>query len=342
LFRIYGLMPQSERITFERFLSFVHPDDRSYRSEAIEEQARNPGHREYYFRINTADGRQKIVYGQSEVLLNEEGLPYKMIGTCQDVTEQKTLEKTLFDRTLQLQKSNASLQVFAYISSHDLKEPLRKISLFGDRLRMLNKGKLDDQSSGILNTIIQSSLRLQQMIDEILSVSRINADESFEHVSLQEIMEEVLISLDSLILEKRGTVTCDTLPMATVNPLQMHQLFLNLIGNSLKFSRPGVPPRITISVDTPSVKEISDAGLQNSGMYTRLRFKDNGIGFQNDYADKIFTIFQRLHDKATYKGTGIGLAICREIMNHHHGVIKAEGFPQEGAKFEIILPLQRT
>jgi signal transduction histidine kinase len=340
LFNIYGLPAQSEQITFERYLSFVHRDDREPRKAGIEEQIANPGHREYYFRIKTPDGAEKILYGQSEVILNEDGLPYKMIGTCQDVTAQKTLEKTLYDRTVQLQKSNSSLKVFAYISSHDLKEPLRKISLFGDRLRMLNEAKLDEQSSNILKTIIQSSLRLQQMIDEILSVSKINTDENFEQVNLTEILQDVLVSIEPQIEERAAVISYDPLPEAFVNPIQIRQLFMNLISNSLKFVRPKIPPIISITSDFPSIKEITEAGLENSKRYLRIRFSDNGIGFQNDYAEKIFAIFQRLHDKSTYKGTGIGLAICREIVGHHGGVISAKGELHHGATFTIILPMQ--
>ncbi|RYF96836.1 MAG: hypothetical protein EOO02_21595, partial [Chitinophagaceae bacterium] len=285
LFNIYGLPAQSEQITFERYLSFVHPDDREPRKSGIHEQISNPGHREYYFRIKTPDGAEKILYGQSEVLINEEGLAFKMIGTCQDVTAQKTLEKTLYDRTVQLQKSNASLKVFAYISSHDLKEPLRKISLFGDRLRMLNESKLDEQSNSILKTIIQSSLRLQQMIDEILSVSKINTDEHFEQTSLTAILEDVIASIEHQVEEKAATINYDPLPEAFVNPIQVRQLFMNLITNSLKFSRPNIPPVINITSDFPSVREITEAGLENSKRYLRIRFSDNGIGFLNDYAE---------------------------------------------------------
>jgi len=342
LFRIFGLAPQSERMTFERYLSFVHPEDRLSRQELIADQVRNPGHREYYFRINSADGIEKILYGQSEILLNDEGAPFKMIGTAQDVTAQKTLEKTLYERTIQLQKSNASLKIFAYISSHDLKEPLRKISLFSDRLRLLNQDKLDEQSRNILTTIIQSSLRLQQMIDEILLVSKINTDEEFEHANLQVILEDVLSGIQSHVEDKSAIITYDPLPTAYVNAAQMHQLFSNLLSNSLKFSRTQVSPIINISCDFPSVKEINEAGLANTMRYVRIRVTDNGIGFQNDYSEKIFAIFQRLNDKSAYKGTGIGLAICREIVGHHGGIIYAEGVLNQGATFTIILPVQSS
>jgi PAS domain S-box-containing protein len=339
LYKIYDLSPKSEQITLERYLSFIHPDDIDSRSHMLSEQIGNPGHREYYFRVTTNNGTEKILYGQSEVLIDEYGKPYKMIGTCQDVTEQKTLEKTLYDRTIQLQKSNASLKVFAYISSHDLKEPLRKISLFGDRLRLLNKTKLDEQSNGLLNTIIQSSLRLQQMIDEILSVSKINADEHFEHCSLNEILEEVVSGLEIQVREHNAVINYDHLPDAFVNPIQMRQLFTNLISNSLKFSRAGEPCIISVTCDTPPAEDLKEAGLDSLSRHVRIRVEDNGIGFQEEYAEKIFAIFQRLHDKSAYKGSGIGLAICREIVAHHGGIIRASGVLHEGAAFTIILPV---
>ncbi|RYY30746.1 MAG: hypothetical protein EOO04_03975 [Chitinophagaceae bacterium] len=339
LFNIFDLPTQSEQITVDRYLSFIHPDDRQIRANKLAEQLRNPVHNAYYLRIITAAGNEKILYGQSEVLLDETGKPYKMIGTCQDVTAQKTLEKTLYDRTIQLQKSNASLNVFSYISSHDLKEPLRKISLFGDRLRMLNKDKLDEQSKNILNTMIQSSLRLQQMIDEILSVSRINSDEHFTTTSLQGILEDVLNILEPEIGEKNAIVRYDPLPEIYANPIQMQQLFNNLLSNSLKFARPGVAPVITITCDYPEPAELSEMGLDDIVRHLRIRFADNGIGFQKEYAEKIFAIFQRLHDKSAYKGSGIGLAICREIVAHHGGLITADGVLHEGAVFTIVIPL---
>ncbi len=338
LYKIYDLAPQSEKITVDRYLSFIHPDDAHLRTDHVQEQLQNPVHHEYYFRIISARGVEKIIYGQSEVLLNEAGVPYKMIGTCQDVTTQKTLEKNLFDRTLQLQKSNASLKVFAYISSHDLKEPLRKISLFGDRLRMLNKDKLDEQSKNLLKTMIQSALRLQQMIDEILSVSRINAEDHFEVTDLTGILEDVVSNLEDELREQQAIIKYDALPKVYANPVQIRQLFTNLVSNSLKFAKPEVAPVITITSDFPAPAELTEMGLDNIVRHLRIRVADNGIGFQNEYAEKIFAIFQRLHDKSAYKGTGIGLAICREIVAHHKGIITAEGALQEGAVFTIVLP----
>ncbi|MET0298568.1 MAG: PAS domain-containing protein [Flavitalea sp.] len=338
LFRIYGLEPQSELITLDRYCTFIHKDDIRQRKEMLDEQINNPGHREYYFRINAADGKEKIIYGQSEVLVDENGKGYKMIGTCQDVTAQKTLEKNLYENTIQLQKTNASLKIFSHISSHDLKEPLRKISLFGDRLRMLNNDKLDDQSRTILQTIIQSSLRLQQMIDQIVSVSRINSEEKFELTDLNCVLNDVLGELSTHIISKNAKINADQLPKLVVNGNQLRQLFMNLIGNALKFSKTDPSPVISITVDKPSLKEINGTGLENMSSYIRIRIKDNGIGFQDIYAEKIFAIFQRLHDKAAYPGNGIGLAVSREIVNHHGGIIHAQGFPGEGSIFTIILP----
>ncbi|RYF88824.1 MAG: histidine kinase, partial [Chitinophagaceae bacterium] len=277
---------------------------------------------------------------QSESITDDKGALYKIIGTFQDVTVQKTLEKTLFDRTIQLQKSNASLKVFAYISSHDLKEPLRKISLFGDRLRMLNEKKMDDQSNNLLKTIIRSSLRLQQMIDEILSVSRINTDESFENADLSAILRSAITDLESQIIEKSAIITHDELPVAWVNEHQLRQLFVNLLSNALKFSKPDMAPVISIRYDHPGLSDVNAAGLDNTKRYIRIRVTDNGIGFHQSYAEKIFAIFKRLHDKSAYKGTGIGLAICREIAAHHQGHIMAEGIPGQGASFTLLLPIR--
>jgi light-regulated signal transduction histidine kinase (bacteriophytochrome) len=328
------------KVDFERFFSFVHPDDKDLRSRELKEQLTDVSYKDYYFRIITADNQEKILHGQSEVLTDENGDPYKIIGTCQDVTEQKILEKALTEKTVQLEKSNASLQVFAYISSHDLKEPLRKISLLGDRLRILNRGKIDEQSSGLLNKMISSSLRLQQMIDEILSISRINSDERFEDIDLQKLLDEALRVTEHHAEEYLAVIKSDGLPVACVNRTQFHQLFTNLISNSLKFRKQGIAPEISINHDYLSTDEAEATGLNPSKKWLRIRFTDNGIGFDNEYNEKVFALFQRLHSR-NFEGTGIGLAICKEIVNHHLGHIHAHGLVGVGATFTIIIPVTR-
>ena len=337
LYRIYGLEPQAEKVNFERFVQFIHPEDRQKRIQDLQDQLASGSHKEYYFRIVAADGKTKILHGQSEVLVDDADVPYKLIGTCQDVTEQKELENDLLLKTNQLEKSNDSLREFAYICSHDLKEPLRKISVMGDRLRHLNEQKLDAQSLEMLDKMIRNAGKLQHMIDDILSVSGINAVKSYSEINLATILREVQSTLEDRLEEYQARLIFDELPTLNINASQFRQLFINLILNSLKFSKPTVAPEIRISCSMASEDELKQLNLPGLPHY-RISIKDNGIGFEPQYAEKIFSMFQRLHERTDVEGTGIGLSICRRIANHHNGQIIAHGVPGEGAEFILYLP----
>ena len=336
LFRIYGLEPQSEILSFRRFISFIHPDDSEKRLQQLQYQLSHPGSSEYFFRIISADGKQKILYGQNEVLCDEQGIPSKITGTCQDVTKQKELEISLYQKTVQLEKSNESLQQFAYICSHDLKEPLRKISILGDRLGMLIKDRLDEQSATILGKITGTSMRLHRMIDDVLSISSISSVTNFTNQSLSGILDEVLqnIGLEQHLVK----IEYRNLPRLTINGAQFRQLFQNLVINSIKFRKEGTDPHILIQQEYPTQEQIEKAGLDESLKYTCIRYQDNGIGFDPVYSEKIFGMFQRLHSQSSYEGTGIGLSICKRIVENHHGRIYAESKPGEGASFFILIP----
>ena len=338
LFRIYGLEPQSEKLSFERFVSFVHPDDREKRMEQLQNQLTHPGRSEYYFRINAADGKLKILYGQSEVLRDEQGIPAKIVGTCQDVTKQKELETSLYQKTVQLEKSNESLQQFAYICSHDLKEPLRKISILGDRLSMLIRDQLNEQSAALLSKIISASMRLHRMIDDVLSVSIISADTNFAKEDLSALLDEVLQNID--LDPDQAKIEYKDLPQLLVNHAQFKQLFQNLITNSIKFKRNETAPHILIQQQNPTPEQVKRVGLDDTIKYTCIHYRDNGIGFEPVYSEKIFGMFQRLHGQSGYEGTGIGLTICKRIVENHHGGIFAESEPGKGSSFYILVPAE--
>ena len=336
LFRIYGLEPQSEKLSFERFISFIHPEDKEERIKKLEEQMTHTQLSDYYFRIIAADGKYKILYGQSRVLADENGVPFKMIGTCQDVTQQKELENILYQKTIQLERSNAYLEDFAFISSHDLKEPLRKISVFGDKLR-LTQQELQPEGRNALDKMIDAARRMQQMVDELLSLSLITSDHSFHSCSLERILKDVLQTMEEKIAECNGVIEHDHLPQAFVNELQFQQLFENLVSNALKFRKAGVQPVIRITHQRLGKDEIELLKLDPLKKYLRIDINDNGIGFEESAAEKIFTIFQRLNG-AQYEGTGIGLAICKKIVEHHDGLIFAAAGEKQGAKFSVVIP----
>lgn len=473
LYRIFGLDIQSEEITLEQYLGFVHPADKDLVFQHIRQS------HDLYYRIVLPEGSVKVIHGKAEVIAKEDGIAYKIIGTLQDVTEEKLVEKqlrdnqnfiqkiadatpsiiasynintgrytfisqglekllgykpqqvlgegvdffmklihpddlgplmeknakaiensnksalhnddemiiefqyrllhkngryrwfhtfgtvfdrnnnkqvehvlnvslditdrmeaeqVLFEKNMELQQSNASLKEFAYVASHDLQEPLRKISTFGDRLQFTQKGKLDAEGKIYLEKIISSSLRMQQLINDLLSISMISNNKAFQSYSLQNILNEVLISLEHVIEQRKAVIVADTLPEAYIVPSQFRQLFQNLISNSIKFTLPDVEPAITIHSKFLSAKDIKQDNLAKASKYLQITFSDNGIGFDKIFADKIFAIFQRLHNRSEYEGTGIGLAICKKIIENHGGVIFATGIENKGANFTIIIP----
>jgi PAS domain S-box-containing protein len=480
LYRIFGLEPQSDQITYEKYLSLIYPEDRELLIQRTKNSLEQKIPNEFYHRVQWKDGTVRIIHSKSEVQLNEDGDVIRLFGTAQDVTEQKLNEKklndnqnfihkianatptliasynintgkyvfiseglkkllgydtrqaldegvsffmqiihpediaplmekntlalqqanaeppapgaeekiiefqyrmkhqdgryrwfhtfgTVFDRnkdnkvehvlnisldvteriqaeqilyqkTLELQQSNANLEEFAFVASHDLKEPLRKISTFSDRLLMSYRDKMSGEGIIFLEKIMASSLRMQQMVSDLLSLSMISGDKTFKHCSLQKLWEDVVVSFEHKIEETHAVLNVQLLPEAFVVPSQFRQLFQNLLSNSLKFTKPGVIPEIILTYEFLSSREAEQYRLRDAEHYLKLVFSDNGIGFDNIYVEKIFAIFQRLHQKEAYEGTGIGLAICKKIVENHGGSMQGSGHLGKGATFTIILP----
>ncbi len=243
----------------------------------------------------------------------------------------------LEQQNLQLEQSNQELSSFSYIASHDLKEPLRKIQIFTKRI--LDSTKFSDNIQDYFNRILSASERMQNLIDSLLNFSLANNSVlNFEPCDLNEVLEESKKYLVESIQEKNAQIVSDKLPVINGVSVQLTQLFTNLIDNSLKYSRNNVPPHISITVSSIMGREIKSAHVNRQKEYFVVLFKDNGIGFEQEYAHKIFEIFQRLHGRNQYTGTGIGLAICKKIVTNHQGIITAEGNPESGAEFKLYLP----
>jgi PAS domain S-box-containing protein len=247
----------------------------------------------------------------------------------------KRVQRELISKNEELQKSNHDLEQFAYIASHDLQEPLRKIRIFSDLL----KKNIQDEDTTIkyLEKIDSSSRRMTALIIDVLNYSKISKSEDLiETLELEQILNSVKIDFELIIEEKNATIEHDPLPVINGIKLQIHQLFYNILGNSLKFC--ATSPQIKISCTELSKGELIKLGLKEKQSYSKIEFKDNGIGFEQQYADKIFTIFQRLNDKASYSGTGIGLALCKKIVVNHKGTISAQSEVDKGTTITIILP----
>jgi len=305
--------------------------------------------RRYYktdFRIRRADGRIQWCTSRGVPRYTSEGIFAGYVGSCTDITERKIteqeLENKVRERTRELERSNDELQQFAYVASHDLQEPVRKIKTFADLLQRSALGA-DEQAASYLNRISASSDRMQSLIRDILNFSRLsNEENSYVSVDLNQVLADVTSDFELLISEKHARIVADHLPVIEAIPLQINQLFTNLINNSLKFSIPDRAPVIHISCHPMSPQSVQDnSELIQELPYVAISFADNGIGFNQQYAEQIFTIFQRLHDRQAYSGTGIGLALCRKIVANHHGSIVAMAEEGQGATFRILLPYRQ-
>jgi PAS domain S-box-containing protein len=257
-----------------------------------------------------------------------------------DITQLKESEHSLKEKNNELRKTNANLEEYAFVASHDLREPLRKIITFSGMILTQENNTLSAKSKEYFERIVATSQRMQAMIDDLLTLSVVTKDDTWTRVNLETILKDVLSDLEILINEKDAIINYSDLPYLNVNPQQFHQLFLNLIGNSLKFSAKGRQPVINISARKIQ-KHNTDFIAQHDELL-EITVSDNGIGFDNSYANKIFNMFQRLNGRLEFEGTGIGLAICKKIVESHHGKIDAKGVVGKGSTFTILLPAEIT
>jgi signal transduction histidine kinase len=246
-------------------------------------------------------------------------------------------EGELKDLLSRLEQSNRDLQHFAYIASHDLQEPLRKVQAFSERLVKRYSGQLGEDGSDYLERLSSAAGRMQSMINDLLTYSRVSTQGSeFRRVDLQQVVDAVLSDLEIRLLETSGQVLVGDLAVLDADPVQMHQLLQNLIGNALKFHRPGIPPLVQVSAC------VLEPDSERPFRQVEISIQDNGIGFDEKYLNRIFLPFQRLHSRDEYDGSGIGLAVCRRIVDRHHGEIKASSTTDSGSVFVITLPAHQS
>ena len=339
---------KTEEIIGKSFRIFYTPEDlENGRPDRLINQARITGRAvDEGWRVRK-DGTRFWGSITITALHDEEGNVTGFTKVTRDLTERKMAEeklktyaKQLEQKNEQLSRSNKELESFTYVSSHDLQEPLRKIQLFSNAVLNSDAENLSERGKEYFRRMCIAASRMQQLIEDLLAFSRatsVNAE--FQNIDLNMLLEEVLSTLRASTEETNAIIEAGNLPLAHVIPFQFRQVLQNLISNSIKYTKPGTPPHIKISAKTITAKKEKE--LKPTIKYHKITVADEGIGFEQEHAEKIFELFQRLHTREKYPGTGIGLAICKKIIQNHNGVIKAKGTPGKGAAFEIYIPVEQ-
>jgi PAS domain S-box-containing protein len=341
IYRMFDIDPPRFGATYEAFLNAIHPDDREAVNRAYTESVAKHTPYAIEHRLRMADGRIKFVHEQGETFYDADGKPIRSAGTVQDITERKqaeaqirqlnaTLEQRVRERTAQLETAVKDLESFSYSVSHDLRAPLRAVDNFSNILAEEYGAKLDDEGRRLIKIVRDSTTRMAQLIDDILLFSRAGRRElAIKHVDMAALAREVFDELRLAEPSRHVELQIGTLPDAQADAATIRQVWANLLANALKFTRGRDPARIDIS------------GSVQDGE-SRFTVRDNGAGFDPRYADKLFGVFQRLHTKEQFEGTGIGLAIVKRIVDKHGGRVWAEGAPDQGASFHFALPEGRV
>ena len=339
LYELFGYKSDRPVINLDRLLSHIVPADLEKFREAMFDYDLVARDYDIEFTIQTQDQKQKRIHVTGKRLAGADGKPYRDIGIMRDVTLQRGHENTISSIIEELQRSNKELEEFAYVASHDLQEPLRKISTFCGRLHDKYKEKFSNDGQLYLDRIMASAESMRGLIDNLLDYSRVSrVRQEFKETNLSFLLAQVMSELELKIEETRATINAAGLPVIDGSFSNLKQLFSNILNNALKFRKPGIPPIIQIKSSMLDTAEIAHLQLPGNNNYFKLRFFDNGIGFEQEYAGRIFQIFQRLHGKSDYPGSGIGLAICKKIVDQHKGLIWAENIPGQGACFNVVLP----
>lgn len=331
-------IPENENLNMEKLYAIIVPEDRievqQKREQAIAE------HRTYNaeYRIQLPSGEIRWVKVSGKTIYDELDRPLKVIGVTLDISEQKffaeELGKQVKERTVELERSNDDLLQFAHVTSHDLKEPVRKVRTYTSRLREEFAVVLSEKGLAYIDKVEHATHRMFSMIEGVLNFSSMNAAaQSTEQIDLNEIIDSIESDIEVLIQQKNGSLEKSKLPTIEGSTVLVYQLFYNLITNSFKFSKKDVKSVVTIS---------SSLVKKNSMQFVKITVKDNGIGFDKKYIPQLFNAFSRLHSKDKYEGTGLGLALCKKIVGRHGGSIVADGEENEGAVFTILLPIKQS
>jgi PAS domain S-box-containing protein len=325
----YTGVPEAEQLGLN-WLKQVHPDDRQSAAAQWTEAFSTGNLYNIEYRLRRYDGAYRWHKALGLPIRNAQEQIVQWFGSCTDIEDQKQVEKDLRDLTLRLERSNRDLQDFAFVASHDLQEPLRKIEMFGDAL-MVDAANLTQKQSEFLTRMRHSAARMRRMVHGLLQLSRLEIQaQPYQPVDLNQVSEEALKDLEVQVQQAGAVVEICDLPTIEADPQQMHQLFQNLLSNALKFRFPDQRPHIHICSDQPDPDQVF------------ITFEDNGIGFEMQYAERLFEPFKRLVGGADYEGSGIGLAICRKIVERHHGEITVNSKTGQGSVFTVALPVKQA
>jgi len=337
-FRILGLKPHAFEQNLDNFTPFIHPDDVEDAVRQHEESMRNHTPTSMIYRIVRQDGEIRYINSTGDFTHNSKGELVK-IGVSNDITEEYTNKLALEEKNRTLIAMNAELESFNQIVSHDLQEPLRKIQMFISRIEDSDFETISEKGRDYFSKIKNAANRMQNLMMDLVDYSKtIKDDKVFVKTNLNKLLEDVVHELALNIEEKNAIIEIGNLPKLNTIPFQIHQLFVNLISNSLKYSKETTSPVIKIkAVKIKNGEKINDIELSDKKYY-KITVTDNGIGFKQEFSEKIFMLFKRLETDIDYSGTGIGLAICKKIIENHNGFIKAEGKPDIGSVFILYLP----
>ncbi|WKL48097.1 CHASE3 domain-containing protein [Flavobacterium pectinovorum] len=337
-YRLLGFKPNAFVPEKDTFLNSVHPDDKEAVAKSMEGIINNKQLPFIYYKITLPNNEIRYFKSTGKLLTDQQGSQI-LLGINFDITDEHLLNIELQERNRELEKSNQELASFNHVASHDLQEPLRKIQTFISRVSDADKAVLSDSAKDYISKIEVSAKRMRVLIDDLLLFSRTNTTKKeFIKSNLNELLENAKSELTEIIDEKKATITVSKLPKLDVIPYQIEQLFINLIGNSLKYSQPDIRPEIDIVTEKVSSKDYPDLLEPNSKKFYKITFSDNGMGFDSQFKETIFILFQRLHSKTDYPGTGIGLAICKKIVENHKGYITADSTLGKGSVFTVFLP----
>ncbi|HZG01267.1 MAG TPA: ATP-binding protein, partial [Chitinophagales bacterium] len=325
------------------WLSAVYPEDKDRLVDQWKNAVKTGSLLQQAARYRNTKGEYRWHLARASAIRDKASQIILWVGTCTDIHDQilltEELERKVKERTRSLEVSNSELEQFAHVSSHDLQEPLRKIRTFAELLKENVYQDLDEGSKRHLDKISATAERMSASLKALLNFTRLRREEKFVPVNLNEIVSQVLVDLELMIAQKGASVKVGPLPVINAVPIQMQQLFYNLVNNALKFSKKERPPAVEISARQLMEEElVRFPQLKHFKGYHEIVVRDNGIGFDQKHAERIFTIFQRLHAPMEYEGTGIGLSLVKKVVSNHGGEVHVHSQPVQGTAFFVILP----